>query len=62
MGSKVEGDLCEKCDAPMERLHHAFYWRGEFFDGVGCRECRSLYAIRGEEMPPLRPQAPGGPA
>lgn len=31
-----------------------FHWRGSDYDGAVCEPCNALWAIDGEEMPPLR--------
>lgn len=52
------GDPCPKCAAPLERRPRMFHWRGVFYDGAVCPANHGLWAIRGEEMPPLRPVCP----
>ena len=48
------GDPCPLCGAPFQRRPRMFFWRGEYFDGAVC-SVHGLWAIKGEEMPPLRP-------
>ena len=55
--SKQIGDPCPKCRTPLVRKPRMFYWRGDYFDGAVCEPCNALYAVAGEEMPPLRAAA-----
>ncbi len=52
--SKKIGDPC-KCGNRLTRLRDAFHWRTWNYDGAYCKACNALWAIDGEEMPPLRP-------
>ena len=56
MTSKRIGQECETCHQPLTRRPQSFHWRGTFYDGAYCETCNSLWAIEGEELPPLRPQ------
>lgn len=55
--SKRIGDPCPTCGRPLARAAAQFYWRGHHYDGAVCDNHgpAHLYAIEGEEMPPLRP-------
>ena len=48
------GDPCPSCNAPLERRPASFYWRGEYQDAAFCKACNSIWAIAGEEIPPLK--------
>ena len=39
---KKEGDLCPKGHSVV-RLPRMFYWRGQYFHGLVCQVCKSLY-------------------
>jgi hypothetical protein len=52
--SRAPGSPCPNCGATLVRMPSMFYWRGEYFDGAVCEAENSLWAIPGEEMPPLR--------
>lgn len=54
--SRKIGDLCDK-GHPLERRTGMFFWQGQFYDGAYCKTCNALWAIKCEEMPPLRPLA-----
>lgn len=53
--SREIGDPCPSCGGDLKRRASMFYWRGTSYDGAVCAPCNSLWAIKGEEMPPLRP-------
>lgn len=53
--SKRIGSPCPSCGAQLVRRPNKFGWRGVHYDGAVCEPCNSLWAIEGEEMPPLRP-------
>lgn len=57
--SKKIGEPCPSCATPLVRKPKMFAWRGELFDGAVCEPCNALYAIEGEEMPPLRKPVKG---
>ena len=50
----IEGVKCPKCAEPMEQRPGSFYWRGDFRPGWVCVKCNSLWAIKWEEIPPLK--------
>lgn len=60
--SRIAGDECGRCKAPMVRKEGLFYWRGVFYPGIICESCRALWPARGEEMPPLKPPISARPA
>lgn len=62
--SKKIGDPCPRCKRPLERRAAMFYWRGDYRDEAFCKPCNSMWAIEGEEIPPLRTPASdaGGPS
>lgn len=39
---------------PMEYRQGMFYWRGDHYPGWVCVPCNALWAMKGEEMPPLK--------
>jgi hypothetical protein len=49
------GDPCPRCQKPLTRGEGMFYWRGQSADAAVCRPCSSMWALKGEEIPPLRP-------
>ncbi len=53
------GDACPRCGTPLERRAASFYWRGEYQDAAYCKPCNSIWAITGEEIPPLKALAGG---
>ena len=50
---------CPKCGEPMERHERQFFWRGDYRPGHVCVPCNALYAIKGEEIAPLKTQESG---
>lgn len=50
----TDGDVCPKCQGKLLRTPDMFYWRGTCKDGLVCELCRALWAIRGEEIEPLK--------
>jgi len=45
---------CTKCDKPLIRRSHMFYWRGKYSYGAVCPDSHGLWSIVGEEMDPLK--------